>query len=754
MFSKKYQWVLLPILCVLFLCTLILVFSFYQSKLKENLNETAFQTLDELLVQQKLNFTERVDADMKSIKNLAKMVRYLPDDQQAAVDLGASLVQNTNFDYLILANKNGKAISSNGMALNLEHRSYFQTALAGKTTLSQPRYSSINHSLVIALATPIVANQEVVGVLAAAYKQSDLAELLLPSYGGRAFAIITDSQGSVIYSPKQQNLVFYQNNLFDSISRATVLQYDGIEQIRAKTKTQQGGHTLLSLQGEKLLMQYAPLGINQWYIFMVAPESVISKQADPILADSALLTAFVFLFFLLITLYTLHLQKLNSKEKLTRLRELETVAYFDTLTGLPNIHNFKREGEALLLSHPDRQFFILKFDIHNFKIINELFGFEAGNQVLCALARFMAQISQEIKLFGSFARVTADEFIVLGEVNDCLASRKLSFAIFDIRLHDMLFHILGAHRIECRYGRYLLEPGECDINRVIEKVNLAHRVAKREKVNQVCDYDQSFQEIALQEAKIENRMDTALANHEFSVFLQPKFDIKSETVMGAEALVRWQQEDGTILPPSEFIPLFERNGFILKLDLYVFEQVCQLLQRCIQEHRTLLPISVNFSKLHLRNPNFVSKLASLTEQYSVPKEYIEIELTESTIFNNEEALGKLLHELHDVGFTLSMDDFGTGYSSLGLLKNLPVDVLKIDKLFFCDGYYKDRGRLVLESVIEMAKKLNMLTVAEGVEVKEDIEFLREVGCDIVQGYYFSRPIPSQEFFQQFTIVFK
>lgn len=750
MYFKKSKFFLLSIFLIFFLSALFLCFFIYQNALEKNLNQTAFETLEELITQQKLNFNERVDADMKSIKNLANFVCYSPDNRDVMVSLGASLVQNTNFDYLLLSDQNGHAISSNGLNLDLQSRSYFQAALKGETILSQPSFSSVNNSLVISLATPIYRGEQVVGVLAAAYKLSDLSDLILPSYGGRAFAFITDREGSVIYSPNNQTLVSYQQNLFDSISKAEFIQYDTRDDMIKKTHEQRGGKSLFSVQNHKLLIQYAPLDINGWYIVMVAPESVISTQADSIAKDSTTLTGSVLALFSLLTIYTLYLQKKHSDEKLASLSELETVAYYDSLTTLPNLPKFKRDAKEILLAHPDRRYVILKFDIHNFKIINELYGFEMGNTVICAMANFISKMAKDRNLIGTLARVTADEFLILAETDDALFLQSDTLIAFDDKLHEALTHIIGAHRIECRYGRYLLDLGENDITNIVEKVNLAHRVAKDEQTKYACDYHHSFKDRALREADIENRMESALATEEFTVFLQPKYDLQTELVVGAEALVRWRESTGALLPPSEFIPLFERNGFILTLDMYVFEHVCQLLSRCMQEHRTLLPISVNFSKLHLTNLNFVKNLSKLADKYQVPKKWIEIELTESILFNNEEAFGIILHQLHSEGFTLSMDDFGTGYSSLGLLKNLPVDVLKIDKVFFSDTIYKDRGKLVLESVMQMARKLNICTVAEGVERKDDIDFLRAVGCDIVQGYYFSMPISSEEYLKKFA----
>ncbi|MEG0229030.1 MAG: EAL domain-containing protein, partial [Oscillospiraceae bacterium] len=211
--------------------------------------------------------------------------------------------------------------------------------------------------------------------------------------------------------------------------------------------------------------------------------------------------------------------------------------------------------------------------------------------------------------------------------------------------------------------------------------------------------------------------------------------------------VRWQKPDGILVSPSEFIPIFENNGFITKLDMYMFEQVCKIIKGWIDLNLPVIHISVNFSRNHLLNYNFINELIEISEKYHVPRKYIEIELTETVIFENEELIEAVLHKIHSAGFTFSMDDFGTGYSSLGLLKNLPVDVIKIDRSFFTNSKYIARANYVVESVMIMAKKLNIYTVAEGIEEIEQIDFLKKIGCDIVQGFYYAKPMPADDFYE-------
>lgn len=295
------------------------------------------------------------------------------------------------------------------------------------------------------------------------------------------------------------------------------------------------------------------------------------------------------------------------------------------------------------------------------------------------------------------------------------------------------------------YGRYLLLAGEITFGMAYERVNFAHRKSKNNEDTNLCDYDKEVMAKLLQEKEIENKMVAALIHKEFHVYLQPKVFLENRKIAGAEALVRWDN-GREIISPGLFIPIFEKNGFIVRLDLFMFEQVCILIKSWLDHGKEPIVVSVNFSRRHIKNNDFVSELCRIADQYEVPKHFLEIELTETVMMENEKALLGILEEIHEKGFTLSMDDFGTGYSSLGLLKNIPVDVIKIDRSFFIDAEDIERTKTVLRNMIIMAKELAIHTVAEGVEEEEHVSLLAELSCDIVQGFYFFRPMKAEEFY--------
>ena len=299
------------------------------------------------------------------------------------------------------------------------------------------------------------------------------------------------------------------------------------------------------------------------------------------------------------------------------------------------------------------------------------------------------------------------------------------------------------------FGIYLIEDKTNSIAEMCEKAYIASRKIKGDVINLYQFYDDNIRVELLQDKIIEDEMYKALNNKEYKMYLQPKFYLDGKGLYGAEALVRWIHPEKGIIPPNSFIPLFEKNGFVIELDRTIWEQACIYLQERKNKGLNLFPISVNVSRLHLNNDAFISELLLLTQKYQVEPKYLELELTESACYNNEERFKEVIGRLKDLGFTISMDDFGTGYSSLTMLRELDVDILKLDRGFIKDTVDDSKGKIVLQNIINMANQLNMLTVAEGVEFEEQAQFLRNIGCQIVQGFLYGKPVIADEFAKDF-----
>jgi len=258
-------------------------------------------------------------------------------------------------------------------------------------------------------------------------------------------------------------------------------------------------------------------------------------------------------------------------------------------------------------------------------------------------------------------------------------------------------------------------------------------------------YNHEMWEKEVWERKVEDTMQEALDNEEFHVYIQPKYDPSTEELKGGEALVRWINETDGFISPGKFIPIFERTGFITKLDDYMISHTAKLQADWLAAGKKIVPVSINVSRAHFAQPDLAEHIRDLVDKYPLPHEYIEIELTESAFFDDKKALLTTVHRLQEYGFEVSMDDFGSGYSSLNSLKDLPLDVLKLDAEFFRGEDFEGRGEIVVSEAISLAKKLDMKIVAEGVEKKEQVDFLASKNCDMIQGFYFAKPMPADEY---------
>lgn len=431
------------------------------------------------------------------------------------------------------------------------------------------------------------------------------------------------------------------------------------------------------------------------------------------------------------------IQDVNTEMEIKQ--ELEFRADYDSLTGLYNSESFYRNVEERLLLRPDSRFAIISVDIDRFRIINDRYGVEAGNACLRELGRI---IHISLPWDGLASRYQADMFSILYEYND---EHELLEYIEKLTLN---FHVDEATRCgsTLSYGIYKVDDRNITVRIMCDRARLAKRNIKGNTLTNFNVYDDSIRLKDNQLADLESEMEIALERHEFVMFLQPKVSLATNKICGGESLVRWMHPLKGLRMPGDFLPLFESNGFIKRIDEFMWNETAKYLAR-LKELNIDIPISVNVSRLHIGNTDLVTELSSLVKKYDIDPSRLELEITETLFTEDTGALYDIMQELKDVGFTIEMDDFGSGYSSLNMLKDAPVDVIKIDRFFLDEVIDTKRGKIIVANSIKMSKELGMRTIAEGVETREQADFLRDAGCDIAQGYFYSKPIPTDEFEQ-------
>lgn len=415
------------------------------------------------------------------------------------------------------------------------------------------------------------------------------------------------------------------------------------------------------------------------------------------------------------------------------------VLKYDFLTGVYNQQKFYLEVREMLDNDKEGQYAFIHLDIDRFKMINTFYGAKEGDRLICRVAEAIETVMGDYGR-GTYGRINGDIFGICmpyQEKEDILSVVKA----IEKRIKGQEVH----YYLETSIGIYLIEDKEMDVSAVYDKASIAARQCKDNYMVHEAFYTKEMEEKLIREQKIINEMDHALETGQFIVYFQPKYEMEKFEPYGAEALVRWQKLDGTLVSPGEFIPLFEKNGFITKLDYYVWEKVCQFIRKELDEERKPAPISVNVSRVNLYTPKFLEKMVNLVEKYKIPPRYLNLELTESAFSDNEELIRDTVDYLHKAGFTIMMDDFGSGYSSLNVLKDVNLDVLKIDMRFLPKGERDVRGVKILEAVIRMADSLEMPVIAEGVEEKHQVDLLSRLGCNYIQGYYFAKPMPQAQY---------
>ena len=425
------------------------------------------------------------------------------------------------------------------------------------------------------------------------------------------------------------------------------------------------------------------------------------------------------------------------REVLLRNAQLEATQY-DELTGLPSKGRFFSDTRAMLDAQGSAPYVFVRFDIDRFQLVNSFFGEAEGNRLLRFIADDLRRAQTHFPPC-TIGRIEADIFCL------CLPFDRSAVEHFFIRIRASLAAYNRHYDIVPSLGLYIIEDNGMPVEQMYNRAALAAKHAKGHYIDVMRYYDETMSAALIHEQTVTNEMNPALADGQFIIYLQPKYHLGTGMPDGGEALVRWQHPKHGLVSPDEFIPIFERNGFILQLDHYVWRQVCAFLRARLDAGDAVRPISVNVSRVNLYNTQFCTQLTALVDSYQLPRSLLQLELTETAYTENPAVLRDTLNSLRNAGFTIMMDDFGSGYSSLTVLKDVKVDALKLDMRFLSPSCEEGRGGNILSSVVRMAKRLGIPTIAEGVNSAEQAELLRSVGCDYAQGYYFAHPMPMKDY---------
>ncbi len=589
----------------------------------------------------------------------------------------------------------------------------------------------------ILFSVPVERDGQTVGILGGVRSLSYMQSLIrADGLFGQSKTSIVGQDGSVIVFPEESGSFLE----LEGMAEGNGALAEEICQVETDMEAGRSGVLQFeSLEGEGMVLSYEPLDHYSWFLLTLVPDSVFSGRLSSYATHAYRAVIGVIVVMAVILAVFMAGRRKNYEQ-------LRKAAFSDPLTGRMNAAAFRLKCAAQIRDMPPGTYSMVMLNIKNFKLVNDTWGIEAGDQVLRLV---MEALESCVGGDGFAARSTADHFFLCLKEGrkEALAERIREMTEEAGTRTDELLGGYGSHGpLVFQAGVFIIEDPSLDVTIMQDRARAACREQGRMEDGICKFYDSSIMEQLKREQELGALFEKSLEAGDFKLYLQPKVGVRDGKIRGAEALVRWNHPEEGLIPPSEFIPVFEKNGNICRLDLYMFTQVCRWMRERIDAGKGWIPVSVNLSRRHFWNPGCLEPFEKTAMDLRIPEKALEIELTESIFFDDKtiEDMKAWIREMHKMGFSCSLDDFGSGYSSLGLLAGFDVDVIKLDRRFFLDTG-NPRVEEVVTSVTGLAHNLGIQTVAEGIEDEEQMDFVRRTGCDMVQGYYYSRPLPAEEF---------
>ena len=727
--------ILLLLISLAFIVTVSVVFN----NIKTNLEREIISSLSEEAEENAALIEKEIDAKFGVLQSFANELSSTGDEIEEIRDM-KSFVEVYNFRRMGFVDLNGIAKTTDGFEKDLSFREFYQVGLKGESFITESLQETIGDStedMINILSVPVYDNKgEIKGVLFATYLTEKFHEVIFSdSFQGEGYTYIVAGDGDVISSYGDGMQKEY-DNIF--IYTGDAAQYDDAIQEKVENDMREKISRVgigVNEDNDKYFYCYKPLEIESadmnWYIFSIEPKSVLDERMHPIMRDIQFLTVILICILVMANIVFLFYN-------LRRRQELFRLAYKDSITGGDNFSNFKEKAKK----YENTEGYVIALDISEFKLVNNVCGNASGDEVLKVIWDVILANCNDNE---QAARVNADRFVIFWiESSKKTVTYRIEKLINEI---EGISEQLSVPRLYPVIGIRAVEKLD-DADKRYGEALRAKALVKNRRDRHYAFYDEIDYDTIVENKKLENGFEKALADKKFEVWYQPKFNSHTGKIVGSEALIRWRADDGSLISPGRFIPLFEKNGNIIRLDEYVFREVCRQQKEWQKEGIQILPVSVNISRFSLYYSNVVEKYERIINYYDVDHKYIQIEITESAIIENT-VIVELIQKFHDAGFDILLDDFGSGYSSLASLNQMPFDTIKLDKSLV-DYVGNENGEKLLKFIVQLVQSLGMKITAEGVEYKEQLDFLENLNCDDIQGFYFSKPLMLADFSAKLT----
>ena len=708
--------------------------NFLSVELKSSLNRN-MDEVSEICAQ---NFRTNISSLFKSLNSISAII-----DRDVLNDLPSLIIQFENFlDYtdfdrigIILPNGDGYGVDYNLGVLpvkNYSDRTCFTKGLEGKKYISDILEDVWTGNNSVALSIPIFDsdNKTVIGVLIGALNVESLSDILdMKIFNGDGYVNVFDSDGNIILRSARSDNTSKKENIFDE----NYVETEGFDKLRENLKVGLGGNLSFKQPGKKTkYVVYTPIGVSDWNVGVVLPASLVGQKSKEIMIISSFLSVFIVLLVIIMMILIVRVREYGQ-------RRLLNIALTDPLTKLSNANCFVEELKCEKSYFKGKHALII-YNVRNFSFLNSFLGYEKGNNIICQLGSIFEQNKQRNEFI---AHVQGDRFVLLFKYDNKDEIVKRMKSILDEICQSIdLGNMHGQLVSQCCILPLTENELAYNPNILIQDLQVALSFIEERSKDSIIFYNSQFNERRHYLDKLNAIMPVALEDGEFIPYFQPQYDISGDKpiLCGAELLSRWNSPEMGIIYPDVFIPLSEKSGFIIKLDMYMISKACEYVKELLLKGIQMVPISVNISRLHFYQDDFIEEFTSLVDSYGIDHDLIELEVTESLAFDNHQLLWDRVNAIRAAGFRIAMDDFGSGYSSLTLLKDIPLDIIKMDKSFFGKTLDTDQGREMIRSVVCILKNMKFKIIAEGITTEEEVNFLKECGCNIIQGFYFSKPV--------------
>jgi diguanylate cyclase (GGDEF)-like protein len=727
--------IMLLLISLAFIVTVSVVFN----NIKTNLESEIISSLSEEAEENAALIKKEIDAKFGVLQSFANELSSTGDEIAEIRDM-QSFVEVYNFRRMGFVDLNGIAKTTDGFEKDLSFREFYQVGLKGESFITESLQDTVGdytEDMINILSVPVYDNKgEIKGVLFATYLTEKFHEVIFSdSFQGEGYTYIVAGDGDVISSYGDGMQKEY-DNIF--IYTGDAAQYDDAIQEKVENDMREKLSRVgigVNEDNDKYFYCYKPLEIESadmnWYIFSIEPKSVLDERMHPIMRDIQFLTVILICILVMANIIFLYYN-------VRRRQELFRLAYKDSITGGDNFSNFKEKAKK----YENTEGYVIALDISEFKLVNNVCGNARGDEVLKAIWDVILANCNDNE---QAARVNADRFVIFWiESSKKTVTYRIEKLINEI---EGISEQLSVPRLYPVIGIRAVEKLD-DADKRYGEALRAKALVKNRRDRHYAFYDEIDYDTIVENKNLENGFEKALADKKFEVWYQPKFNSHTGKIVGSEALIRWRADDGSLISPGRFIPLFEKNGNIIRLDEYVFREVCRQQKEWQKEGIQILPVSVNISRFSLYYSNVVEKYERIINYYDVDHKYVQIEITESAIIENT-VIVELIQKFHDAGFDILLDDFGSGYSSLASLNQMPFDTIKLDKSLV-DYVGNENGEKLLKFIVQLVQSLGMKITAEGVEYKEQLDFLENLNCDDIQGFYFSKPLMLADFSAKLT----